>query len=163
MLEAVLTAPTGDDVMGEDPTANALEAQVKALAKADGGVVLMPTATMSNQTALRILGVHQLGRVAHPTLVRVVTGQAQHVAADEMAGLVSATVCSLFPVVPKEGFHLDWERDVKPVLVRAPLPCIRACLLTWYSLFLSLSLASLSISEETCTRRIRPSCRSRTH
>lgn len=53
MLAAMNAAAVGDDVFGEDPTANALESRVAALfGKAAG--LFVPTGTMSNQIAVRL-------------------------------------------------------------------------------------------------------------
>src|SRR5712692_5373420 len=51
MYAAIATAPVGDDVMGEDPTVQALEAAAAArLGKAAG--LLLPSGTMANLAAL---------------------------------------------------------------------------------------------------------------
>ena len=51
MLEAVLSARTGDDVMGEDPTVNELEAYMADLFGKEKGL-FVPTGTMSNLVAI---------------------------------------------------------------------------------------------------------------
>ena len=51
MLQAVLTAPTGDDVMGEDPTVQYLEQQVAELFQKEKGL-FFPTGTMANIAAI---------------------------------------------------------------------------------------------------------------
>lgn len=52
LREAMLQAPVGDDVYGEDPSMNELEARVaEVLGKEDA--VFMPSGTMTNQVALR--------------------------------------------------------------------------------------------------------------
>jgi threonine aldolase len=51
MLETALSAPTGDDVMGEDPTIHHLEAHVADLFGKEKGL-FVPTGTMSNLVAI---------------------------------------------------------------------------------------------------------------
>lgn len=53
MLAAMSAAAVGDDVYGEDPTANALERRVAAMFGHEAGL-FVPTGTMSNQIAVRI-------------------------------------------------------------------------------------------------------------
>lgn len=52
MREAMALAEVGDDVYGDDPTVNRLEAEVAALLGTDAAV-FMPTGTMTNQVAVR--------------------------------------------------------------------------------------------------------------
>ena len=52
MREAMARAPVGDDVYGDDPTVNELEAEVAALLGTEDAVYV-PTGTMSNQVAVR--------------------------------------------------------------------------------------------------------------
>lgn len=52
MREAIANAEVGDDVMGDDPTVNALEAYVAQLLGKEAAVY-MPSGTMTNQIALR--------------------------------------------------------------------------------------------------------------
>ena len=52
MRQAMAEAPVGDDVYGDDPTVNALEAETAALLGKERAV-FMPTGTMTNQVALR--------------------------------------------------------------------------------------------------------------
>jgi len=53
MREAIASAIVGDDVFGDDPTVNALEAYVAELLGKEAAV-FMPSGTMTNQIALRI-------------------------------------------------------------------------------------------------------------
>lgn len=48
MREAIANAEVGDDVMGDDPTVNALEAYVAELLGKEAAVY-MPSGTMTNQ------------------------------------------------------------------------------------------------------------------
>ena len=50
---AMMAAPVGDDVLGDDPTVNALEAYVAELLGKEAAVY-MPSGTMTNQVALRV-------------------------------------------------------------------------------------------------------------
>ncbi|HEX3705247.1 MAG TPA: GntG family PLP-dependent aldolase [Mycobacteriales bacterium] len=54
MREAMAHADVGDDVYGEDPSINALEAEVAAMF-GHGAAMLVPTGTMGNLVALRLL------------------------------------------------------------------------------------------------------------
>jgi len=54
MREAMASAPVGDDQFGEDPTINALQERVAALLGKEAALWL-PTGTMANQIALRVL------------------------------------------------------------------------------------------------------------
>ena len=53
MMEAMTQATVGDAVFGEDPTVNALEAEVASLLGKDDAL-FVPSGTMSNQLALRV-------------------------------------------------------------------------------------------------------------
>jgi threonine aldolase len=54
MREAMAVAPVGDDQYGEDPTANELQRRVAALLGKEAALWL-PSGTMANQVALRVL------------------------------------------------------------------------------------------------------------
>jgi threonine aldolase len=54
MRDAMARADVGDDVYGEDPSINALEAEVAALF-GHAAAMFVPTGTMSNQVGLRLL------------------------------------------------------------------------------------------------------------
>jgi threonine aldolase len=53
MLEAMITAEVGDDVFGEDPTVNALEAKAAALFNKEAAL-FCPSGTMTNQIAIKV-------------------------------------------------------------------------------------------------------------
>ncbi len=53
MRRAMMAAPVGDDVLGDDPTVSALEAYVAELLGKESAVY-MPSGTMTNQVALRV-------------------------------------------------------------------------------------------------------------
>jgi threonine aldolase len=52
MMDAMLSAPVGDDVFGEDPTVNALEARMAAMFGFEAGL-FCPSGTMTNQIAIK--------------------------------------------------------------------------------------------------------------
>lgn len=52
MLEAMMRAPVGDDVFGEDPTVNKLEAMCASLFGMEAGL-FCPSGTMTNQIAIK--------------------------------------------------------------------------------------------------------------
>lgn len=54
MRHAMASAEVGDDVFGEDPTVNALQERVAALFEKDAAL-FVPTGTMGNETAIRVL------------------------------------------------------------------------------------------------------------
>ena len=51
MLDAMMRAEVGDDVFGDDPTVNALEARVAELAGKEASLYV-PSGTMGNQLAV---------------------------------------------------------------------------------------------------------------
>lgn len=53
MKEAMFAAPLGDDVFGEDPTVNALEAKAAAMFGMEAGL-FCPSGTMTNQIAIKV-------------------------------------------------------------------------------------------------------------
>lgn len=53
MLEAMMQAEVGDDVLGEDPTVSALEEKTAALFGMEAGL-FCPSGTMTNQIAIRV-------------------------------------------------------------------------------------------------------------
>lgn len=53
MMAAMMAAPVGDDVFGEDPTVNALELRVAKMFGLEAGL-FVPSGTMANQIAVRV-------------------------------------------------------------------------------------------------------------
>jgi|TARA_Y100000385_G_scaffold122491_1_gene127310 threonine aldolase len=53
MMDAILSAPLGDDVYAEDPSVNALEARVAAMF-GKPKALFFPSGTMANQTAIKL-------------------------------------------------------------------------------------------------------------
>ena len=101
MRRAMAAAEVGDDGMREDPTVNELEA-VFANRLGKEAALFVPSGTMANQIALRLLGVPGTS---------VVVGRRQHVVTYENGG--AATNSSV-------QFHLvdDSDGTVKPDDVR---------------------------------------------
>jgi threonine aldolase len=54
MLQAMMEAPVGDDVFGEDPTVNELERKAAAMFDM-GAAIFCPSGTMTNQIGIKIL------------------------------------------------------------------------------------------------------------
>lgn len=54
MMDAMMNAPLGDDVFGEDPSVNKLESKLAGLFGMEAGL-FCPTGTMTNQVAIKIL------------------------------------------------------------------------------------------------------------
>lgn len=54
MREAIAAAPVGDDQYGEDPTTNRLQERVASLL-GKAASLFLPSGTMANQVALRVL------------------------------------------------------------------------------------------------------------
>ncbi|HMQ91454.1 MAG TPA: beta-eliminating lyase-related protein, partial [Flavilitoribacter sp.] len=53
MLQAMMSAEVGDDVFGEDPTVNALEARLAGMFGKEAAV-FCPSGTMTNQIAIKV-------------------------------------------------------------------------------------------------------------
>ncbi|MFP5316988.1 MAG: threonine aldolase family protein [Acidimicrobiia bacterium] len=76
MRRAMAEAEVGDDLYGEDPTVNQLEAEFAALVGKEAAL-FVPSGTMGNQVALRVLA---------PQGSVVITGRRQHVVLYENGG-----------------------------------------------------------------------------
>ncbi|MCX7620630.1 MAG: beta-eliminating lyase-related protein [Acidimicrobiales bacterium] len=92
MRRAMAAAEVGDDGYGEDPTVRALEEQVAELL-GKPAALFVPSGTMSNQIALRILC---------PPGTSVVVGRRQHVVVYEL-GAAGSNAGAQFHVVDDEG------------------------------------------------------------
>lgn len=58
MLEAMMAAPVGDDVYGDDPTVNALQDYAAELSGKEAAIFL-PTGTQANLVALLSVLIHE--------------------------------------------------------------------------------------------------------
>ncbi len=98
MREAMARAEVGDDVYGEDPTVNRLEARAAEMFGREAAL-FVPTGTMGNQIAIRL---H-----TRPG-VEVICESRAHVLDWEMGMVAEFSGCQLRPVVAADG-RLRWE------------------------------------------------------
>src|SRR3954449_1964550 len=88
MLRAMAAAPLGDDVFGDDPTVNELEARAAALLRKEAGL-FVASGTMGNLVSL----------IAHlPRGYEAIAGESTHTVLDEAGGhavVASATIRAL--------------------------------------------------------------------
>lgn len=103
MLEAISNATLMDDVYLEDPTTNALEADMAALAGHEAALLVM-SGTMGNQVALRTL----LTQPPHSVLC----DYRAHILNYEAGGASSLTGAQVMGVKPSNGVYLTLE-DIK--------------------------------------------------
>jgi threonine aldolase len=104
MWRAMASAEVGDDVYGEDPTVNRLEARAAEVFGREAAI-FVPTGTMGNQTAIRL----------HTTHGQEVVCEARaHILDWEMAMVSAFSGCQLRPVAAERGV-LTWKR-IKTVL-----------------------------------------------
>jgi threonine aldolase len=117
MRAAMAAAEVGDDVYGEDPTVNLLENRAAAIFGREAGL-FVPTGTMGNQIALRLL--------THPGQEIICESRA-HILDYEMATAAVFSGCLIRSVHTTRG-TLTWK-DIEPVIYprgnfRAPTGCI---------------------------------------
>jgi threonine aldolase len=117
MRAAMAVAEVGDDVYGEDPTINLLESRAAALFGREAGL-FVPTGTMGNQIALRLL--------TRPGQEIICESRA-HILDWEMATTAVFSGCLIRAVPTKRG-TLTWK-DIEPVIFgrgnfRAATGCI---------------------------------------
>jgi threonine aldolase len=98
MRKAMAEAEVGDDVYGEDPTVNRLEARAAEIFGREAAL-LLPTGTMGNQVAIRLHTQH--GQ-------EVVCEARAHVLDWEMGMTAAFSGCTLRTVVAERGI-LTWE------------------------------------------------------
>jgi threonine aldolase len=118
MRAAMSAAPVGDDVYGEDPTVNELEARTAALLGKEAAV-FVPTGTMSNQIAVRIQ--------TEPGDAALVEGTC-HVVVNEGGGAAAISGVSIVPLRGVRGVFTAAEVDAavgivhrfKPATLSAP-------------------------------------------
>ena len=121
---AMAEAVVGDDVMGEDPTVNRLEARVAALLGKEAGI-FVPTGTMGNLAALA---------VHCPRGHSVVLGDKSHIYMYEACG-ASALLGVPMQLLPNEPDGTLAGRSVDPIRaaiwpddqVRGGRACVRVC------------------------------------
>ncbi|KAL7921013.1 pyridoxal phosphate-dependent transferase [Trichoderma austrokoningii] len=100
MLAAISKCTLRDDVFGEDPTTQDLEAHVAKLTGKEAGLFVL-SGTMGNQVSLRSL----LVQPPHAVLA----DHRSHIILYEAGGVSSLTGATVKPVVPKNGIHLTLE------------------------------------------------------
>jgi threonine aldolase len=98
MREAMLSAEVGDDVYGEDPTVNRLEAEAAAVFGREAAI-FVPTGTMGNQIALRLHTQHGQEALCEAR---------SHVLDWEMAMAAAFSGCQLRTVLGERGV-LSWD------------------------------------------------------
>ncbi|KAI7823085.1 pyridoxal phosphate-dependent transferase, partial [Kickxella alabastrina] len=108
MLSAMLSAPVGDDVFGEDPTVAALEARVASLCNKPAAL-FCASSTMANQLAIRT-------HMRDPPESLVCHTDA-HVFAYESGGASLLSQTQMIPVKPSEGHNLRLA-DVQRVFIK---------------------------------------------
>ena len=117
MRAAMAAAEVGDDVYGEDPTVNLLESRAAAIFEREAAL-FVPTGTMGNQVALRLL--------TRPGQEIICESRA-HILDWEMATAAVFSGCLIRAVPTKRG-TLTWK-DIEPVIYgrgnfRAATGCI---------------------------------------
>src|SRR3989440_11130970 len=100
MRAAMAAAAVGDDVYGEDPTVNALEARVAALFGHEAAMV-PPTGSMANQTAAQLLV---------PPGEELLCGADAHLVTYEIGATAASRGVSLRAptAFAGEAHHADW-------------------------------------------------------
>ena len=104
MRAAMAAAEVGDDVYGEDPTVNLLERRAAEVFGREAAL-FVPTGTMGNQIAIRLLT--QPGQ-------EVIAESRAHILDYEMATTAVFSGC-LIRAVPAEGGILRWK-DIEPAI-----------------------------------------------
>jgi threonine aldolase len=113
MRSFMMQAKVGDDVFGEDPSINELEAKVCALFGTEAAL-FTPTATMSNQIALKIL--------THP-LDEIICDRTSHIYNYEVGGYAFHSGCSIRYLTGDRGIFAaeDVLRNINPEDVHKPI------------------------------------------
>src|SRR5580765_4145525 len=104
MRVAMASAEVGDDVYGEDPTVNQLERRAAEIFGREDAL-FVPTGTMGNQIALRLLT--QPGQ-------EIICESRAHILDWEMASAAVFSGC-LIRAVPTPNGILTWK-DIEPVI-----------------------------------------------
>lgn len=104
MRTAMAAAEVGDDVYGEDPTVNLLEARAASVFGREAAI-FVPTGTMGNQIAIRLHTQH--GQ-------EVICESRAHILDWEMAMVSAFSGCLIRPVYAERGI-LTWEH-IRPAI-----------------------------------------------
>ncbi len=108
MREAMARAEVGDDVYGEDPTINRLEAEAAEVFGHEASI-FVPTGSMGNQIAIRLHTEH--GQ-------EVICESRAHILDWEMAMTAAFSGCQCRPIAAERGI-LTWDR-IQPAISGAP-------------------------------------------
>lgn len=100
MLAAISATTLGDDVFLEDPTTNALQAQIASMT-GKAAALLVLSGTMGNQVAIRA----HLAAPPHSVLC----DHRAHILRAEAGGIASLCGAQIEPVVPANGSYLTLE------------------------------------------------------
>ncbi|PWY65369.1 l-allo-threonine aldolase [Aspergillus sclerotioniger CBS 115572] len=103
MLEAICQTTLLDDVFGEDPVTNDLEAYVAGRTQHESALLVM-SGTMGNQVAIRT-------HLKEPPY-SVLCDHRSHIICYEAGGVSSLTGATVMPIIPKNGVRLTLE-DIK--------------------------------------------------
>ena len=117
MRRAMMDAPVGDDVYGEDPTVNLLERRAAEIAGKEAAL-FVPTGTMGNTIAIKLLTEH--GQ-------EVIAESRAHVLDYELSMVAWFSGCVIRAIQTEDGI-LSWEqvrRHIRPVSpYSAPTGCV---------------------------------------
>jgi len=117
MRRAMLDAPVGDDVYGEDPTVNQLEARAAEIAGKEAAI-FVPTGTMGNTIAIKLLTEH--GQ-------EVIADSRAHVLDYELSMVAWFSGCVIRAIQTADGI-LSWDevrRHIRPLSpYSAPTGCV---------------------------------------
>ena len=141
MKEAMFTAPVGDDVLGEDPTVNALETKIAGLFGMEAAL-FCPSGTMTNQIAIRLHTGPQKEVICHQyshiylyegggimansmASVKLLTGDLGKITAAQMAESINpddvhapeTTLVSIENTMNKGGGSIYTLDEIKPIHV----------------------------------------------
>lgn len=113
MLDAMFSAPVGDDVFGEDPTINALEAKAAGMFGKSAGL-FCPSGTMTNQIALK---------VHTQPLDEVICEESSHIFQYEVGGYAfhSGIGVNLVRGIYGKMTHEQVEAAIKPIADWLPI------------------------------------------
>jgi threonine aldolase len=109
MRRAMFEAEVGDDVYGEDPTVNRLEARAAEVFGKEAGL-FVPTGTMGNTIAIKLHTRHG---------EEVICDSRSHILNYELSMMAWFAGCVARPIETERGI-LDWERIVRQVRPLGP-------------------------------------------
>jgi len=117
MRRAMMDAPVGDDVYGEDPTVNLLEQRAAGIAGKEAAL-FVPTGTMGNTIAIKLLTEH--GQ-------EVIAESRAHILDYELSMVAWFSGC-VIRAIPTENGILSWDqvrRHIRPLAPHwAPTGCV---------------------------------------